>query len=56
MNYSLNVSSPSQNDQYHFDLIDKALGIYNNYDKVLLFLTVIWLNDGPTHPTFTTAL
>ena len=27
---------PSQNDQYYFDCRDKALDIYNNYDKVIL--------------------
>ena len=65
MVFSWNVSSPSQNDQYYFDRMDKALDIHNNYDKVLLFLTAIWLPDGPTlghyrgdrltHPMFITA-
>ena len=27
---------PSQNDQYYFDCLDKALDVYSNYEKVIL--------------------
>ena len=27
---------PSQNDEYYFNYLDKALGTYRNYEKVLL--------------------
>ena len=28
--------TPSQNDIYHFNQLDKAIDTYNNYDKILL--------------------
>ena len=36
MAFFLEHHPPSQNDQYYFDCIDKALDICNNNDKVRL--------------------
>ena len=31
-----NLPSPSQNDQYYFEALDKALDCYSSYDRIVL--------------------